>query len=516
MKTVDADKMCPIHGKPHPLHKCRAFRERPMEDRKTFLKENNLCFKCCSSTHIAKNCKVQFQCFECKSDRHCTPLHPEPTACVEVEVPAPEPPDEIPTPSVALHHAHLKSIAHLIPEMDPNAQIMLLLGRDIIRVHKVRKQVNDSHNQPYAQKLDVGWVVVGNVCLGSIHRPLTISSFYTSTAELQRPSIFNPCPYVFHVKEKYSDIQLTSHLTTCSEEECVCDNDHLDVIQRAKEDNQVAPSIQDASSMKIMNHGLHKDSNNSRVAPLPFKNPRRRLPKNRPLALGQNIEKLEMRSLSTVEAAFDLLKKTQDVISRSNLRLHKIAPNPKEVMEAFPSKDHASDLKDLNLNTDKLTHEVLVTFMAEVTAIINSRLLVPTDRDELLSLTPATLLTQKVLPRPAPAGEFGPAELSKCQSRHVQHLSNTFWDRWHKQVLPTRQARKKWRSPCKNIEPKSIVLLKDRQVHRNKRPLGMSTKTFSSKDGRVRQVKVNVVKPGGETIFVRPVTEMALLLPPDG
>lgn len=58
---------------------------------------------------------------------------------------------------------------------------------------------------------------------------------------------------------------------------------------------------------------------------------------------------------------------------------------------------------------DKLSHEVLVTFMAEVSAIINSRLLVPTDRDELLLLTPATLLTQKALPRPAPAGEFGPS-----------------------------------------------------------------------------------------------------------
>lgn len=47
--------------------------------------------------------------------------------------------DEIPTPDVALHHAHLKSVAHLIPDIFSQAPIMLLLGRDIIRVHKAHK-----------------------------------------------------------------------------------------------------------------------------------------------------------------------------------------------------------------------------------------------------------------------------------------------------------------------------------------------------------------------------------------
>ncbi|KAI3366456.1 hypothetical protein L3Q82_000591 [Scortum barcoo] len=56
-------------------------------------------------------------------------------------------------------------------------------------------------------------------------------------------------------------------------------------VGRTNNDNQVAPSIQDASFMKIMDQGLRKDSNNSRVAPLPFECPRPRLPNNRPQAL---------------------------------------------------------------------------------------------------------------------------------------------------------------------------------------------------------------------------------------
>lgn len=134
--------------------------------------------------------------------------------------------DEIPTPNAAFH-AYLKSLAHLIPDIDPQAPIMLLLGWDIIRVHKVRKQVNGPHNLPFAQKLDLGWVIVGNVCLGSVHRPPTDSAFYTNTTERGHPTLFDPCPNVFCVKEKYSDTQAANHLQTHPEEISNCDTDGL-------------------------------------------------------------------------------------------------------------------------------------------------------------------------------------------------------------------------------------------------------------------------------------------------
>ncbi|KAK0152819.1 hypothetical protein N1851_005645 [Merluccius polli] len=53
---------------------------------------------------------------------------------------------EIPTPKAALHHAHLKPLPQKIPELDPQAPIMILLGRDIIRTHKVWKQINGPHD----------------------------------------------------------------------------------------------------------------------------------------------------------------------------------------------------------------------------------------------------------------------------------------------------------------------------------------------------------------------------------
>lgn len=83
----------------------------------------------------------------------------------------------------------------------------------------------------------------------------------------------------------------------------------------------------------------------------------------------------------------------------------------------------------------KLSHEVLTTFMAEVTAIVSARPLVPvpTDPDAPFILSPATLLTQKTSVVPPPPGEFGERGLFIHQWRQVQSLANTFWNRWRKE-----------------------------------------------------------------------------------
>ena len=57
----NSNKNCPLHDKPHPLKKCRTFRNKSIDDRKAFLKQKGICFKCCSSTsHVAKDCTSAF------------------------------------------------------------------------------------------------------------------------------------------------------------------------------------------------------------------------------------------------------------------------------------------------------------------------------------------------------------------------------------------------------------------------------------------------------------------------
>ncbi|XP_041421550.1 uncharacterized protein LOC121394461 [Xenopus laevis] len=368
-QTMDLTKGCPIHHKPHPLYKCRGFRGKPLDERKTFLKQNNICYRCCASNaHLSKDCDKSVSCTECNSDRHVSALHPGPApwsvrplersdhggegkdnsaeatvtaTCTEVcggdlrdrscskiclvsvyptgqkdraiklyailddqsnrslvrseffeifgskgqqfpyslrtcagvintsgrraqgfelqsldgkaTIPLPTliecneiPNDrtEIPTPEVALHHKHLKSLASEIPKLDPSASILMLLGRDIIRVHKVRQQINGPHNAPYAHRLDTGWVIVGNVCLKGVHRPDLVHCLYTRTSEESCRSLFPPCPYFYNVRENYDmnvcvtmQSSVSMYKSSCKEFE-----DHVShsIFQRTTEDETVA------------------------------------------------------------------------------------------------------------------------------------------------------------------------------------------------------------------------------------------------------------------------------------
>lgn len=119
----------------------------------------------------------------------------------------------------------------------------------------------------------------------------------------------------------------------------------------------------------------------------------------------------------------------------------------------------------LKVSPAKLTHEGLTTFMAEVSAILNARLLVPasTDPDSPFILTPATLLTQKVSALPPPKGKFDEKDLYSKQWRQVQSLANTFWHRWRTEYLPTLQRRRKWEKEKRNLKEADLVRLKNDQ-----------------------------------------------------
>lgn len=413
VKSVsDPNKICPIHGKPHPLKRCKAFRAKNLEDRKTFLKERGICFKCCgSTTHLARDCATAVKCAECDSTYHDSAMHPGPAPqvmapstsphnggegeesydikavvnsnCTEVcgtgqvsrscskicpvkvyrkgqpdkaikayvilddqsnrslarssffklfnvecepysyylrtcsgtmetsgrraedfvveslngKVAIPLPPliecndilnnrSEIPTPNAALHHPHLVKVAEHIPEVDPTAEILLLLGRDIIRVHKVREQVNGPHNAPFAQRLDLGWVLVGEVCLGNAHKP-TVSTFKTTVLDNGRPSLLQPCTSFLHIKEKIhhggeARDRISTQSTKAAEEML-----GQTVFNHTEHDNKLASSIEDEIFLKLMDKEVYRNESQSWVAPLPFRQPRQRLPNNRGQAVNR-------------------------------------------------------------------------------------------------------------------------------------------------------------------------------------------------------------------------------------
>lgn len=396
----DINKNCPLHNKPHPLKKCRTFRNKQLEDRKAFLKEKGICFKCCSSdTHLAKDCKFTVKCTECNSTSHESVMHPGPpihtfkapppaqedggegekqhdseevtTSCTEVcgqgqwgrscskicltrvylkghkdravrayvimddqsnrslarpelfelfnikteplcynlrtcsglvktwgkmaegfqiesldgSAVIPLPPliecqdipnnrSEIPTPSAVLHQPHLRSIAKFIPKLDTQAEILLLLGRDVLCAHKVREQINGPLHAPFAQRLDLGWVVVGQVCQRKSHTP-TVCTFKTVILENGRPTALEHCDNFLQLTElSQSKRQVKAPEQMLGQT----------VFNRTENDNKPAPSIEDNLFLEIMDKEMYKDEDSSWVAPLPFKEPRQKMPNNRDLA----------------------------------------------------------------------------------------------------------------------------------------------------------------------------------------------------------------------------------------
>ncbi|XP_056001792.1 uncharacterized protein LOC130048767 [Ostrea edulis] len=161
----------------------------------------------------------------------------------------------------------------------------------------------------------------------------------------------------------------------------------------------------------------------------------------------------------------------------------------------------------------RLTHEVLVTFMAEVCSVINARPLsgISYDPDSPIPLSPVTLLSLKTkrVVDSFNLVEFTAKDLMKDQWRCVQ-LSNCFWKRWKMEYLSSLQQRMKWQQDERNLQVGDIVLLRDKTLHHNDWPMGIIENTYPSVDSRV--CKVDICFGSDRKIFKRPATEVVLLI----
>ncbi len=196
---------------------------------------------------------------------------------------------EIPFPEVARHYPHLRSVENQIPAVDPDAPVLLLLGRDILRVHKVREQIKRPNDAPYAQRLDLGWVIAGEVCLGTAHRPSSVNVYHNHVLSNGCTSYFTPCLKQIQVRECVCGMpkQHTTMIPDLHGKSAVIKTDNLGcaVFHKTPEDDKPGLSMEDRAFLEMMDSDVFQDSANSWVAPLHFRSPRSRLPNNRDQAL---------------------------------------------------------------------------------------------------------------------------------------------------------------------------------------------------------------------------------------
>ncbi|XP_034079405.1 uncharacterized protein LOC117550916 [Gymnodraco acuticeps] len=182
-----------------------------------------------------------------------------------------------------------QQVTDKIPPLDTNAPILLLLGRDILRLHKVREQCNGPHNSPYAQRLDLGWVIVGEICLDGTHNSNNVNVYKTHVLQNGRPSFLKPCTNSIQVKERLNG-PAKHHLPAPSHSLENVLNGSLDcigesVFRKTPDDDKPALSVDDKVFLRIMENEVYMDDENHWVAPLPFRFPRKPLPNNREHAL---------------------------------------------------------------------------------------------------------------------------------------------------------------------------------------------------------------------------------------
>ena len=169
----------------------------------------------------------------------------------------PDSTEEIPTPAVGRAHPHLREIADKIPEIDPEADILLLVGRNVPQLHKVHESRNGKGASPWAQRLDLGWVILGKVCLDGAHQPADVSLCKRHILPNGQPSNLEPCPNALIVKQPaeyncngYFDDGLTKN-----------------VFVHTENDDKPGMSVEDRKFVEIM----EKNNAGNWTAPLPFR-----------------------------------------------------------------------------------------------------------------------------------------------------------------------------------------------------------------------------------------------------
>ena len=71
--------------------------------------------------------------------------------------------------------------------------------------HLFDQRVNDEDKSlPFAQRLRLGWLIVGESCLGKVHKP-NIRVMKTQILSHGRPTLFQPCENNIVIKVKDLD-----------------------------------------------------------------------------------------------------------------------------------------------------------------------------------------------------------------------------------------------------------------------------------------------------------------------
>lgn len=190
-------------------------------------------------------------------------------------------------------------------------------------------------------------------------------------------------------------------------------------------------------------------------------------------------------------------KEMRDHLTENNIQWKFItprAPNQGGLWEAAvkSAKYHGRRI----LGDKSFTFEQYQTMLAGISAVLNSRPLVPLSNDpmDLNYLTPSHLHIggRKIQPLTRNLSELSSSEIN--QKRAVEKIQLDFWNAFRKDYLSTLQSRYRWNRTMENLEVGDFVLIKEDNVPPAEWSVARITEVFPGDDNIVRNVRVRTAK----------------------
>ncbi|XP_058448639.1 uncharacterized protein LOC131428610 [Malaya genurostris] len=163
--------------------------------------------------------------------------------------------------------------------------------------------------------------------------------------------------------------------------------------------------------------------------------------------------------------------------------------------------------KTIGLRT--LNIDEMLTVLAQIEAILNSRPLTPvsSDPNDFEALTPGHFLVHRPLTAiPEPNLQDIPTNRMSMWQR-AQSLIQQMWKKWSTQYLSDLHNRTRWTKQRDNVAEGTMVLLKDENAPPQRWNLGRVVKVFYGTDGNIRVVSVRT-KDG---CFDRGISKLCVL-----
>ena len=141
----------------------------------------------------------------------------------------------------------------------------------------------------WAQRLDLGWVVLGKACSNSAYKPSKIGTFKNHFIDNDRPSSMDLCPCLLYLECEAALNDASS--ATCQKKRHLVNelfegNLGTNALVRTKDDNKPGTSVDDRTFVQIIHGDMIKDrESGSWTAPLPVSEEMQRLSDNREISM---------------------------------------------------------------------------------------------------------------------------------------------------------------------------------------------------------------------------------------